>query len=374
MRREDDDPDHDLVRADAPLDAPGPEALARLIDQSNREQAASRAQARELIKALEGVQRSPEYLGEALHAERRKSRGLLALLLLGPIAAAVGAWYVLRHVDDVKLDVERRVDRLAADEAAARADESSKREDARTAQLAADVEALRRDLQSSREALAAERKHVADRENALATAETKTDNARMELVALESEVKSARSRAHAEEQRAGLLETKLKDAQSALTAKPPPIQPTFVAPTVAATSSPPVAETKSVEQTPPSAPAPTDPSAAEKARAVTNALLKDSGELVRYEFTAIRAVSGKSLLDVVVVGADAQGAVVRTIQAGRAEIVVDSISRSVVLRFYDGKLLIGGKQAPFFDGTYGLVVRGEPAKWKAAALSFVKTD
>ena len=60
--------------------------------------------------------------------------------------------------------------------------------------------------------------------------------------------------------------------------------------------------------------------------------------------------------------------------AGRAEIVVDSVSRCVVLRFYDGKLLIGGKSAPFFDGTYGLVVRGDPAKWRAAALSFVKSE
>jgi len=149
-REEEDDDELEIVRAAASIEPAGPEALARLIEQSNREQAAGRAQARELIKALEGVQRSQEYLGEALHAERRKSRALLALLVAGPIVAVVGAWYVLGRVDDAKLDVERRVDRIAADDTAARAADASKRDDERAAQLAADVDALRKDLASSR--------------------------------------------------------------------------------------------------------------------------------------------------------------------------------------------------------------------------------
>jgi hypothetical protein len=383
---EDDDAEHDLIRAEAPIEFAGPEALARIVDQSNREQAASRAQARELIKALEGVQRSQEYLGEALRDERKKSRGLLVLLLVGPLVAAAGVWYVLRHVDDVKSEVDRRVDRLHADEEAARAEDVAKLRDGREAQIAADVESLRRDLDGARESLAAERKHVVDREAALVAAETRTEDAKTEIVALQTEVKSARARERTEEQRASLLEGKLRDAQSALTAKAEAPQAAAPVPTPTAASSSPTATTPLVA---PVAPAETaaskaaaaaaqqpaaDPGAAEKARATLNALLKESGDAVRYEFSAVRAVAGRSLLDVVVVGTDDQGAVIRSIQAGRAEIVVDATSKSVVLRFYDGRLLIGGKSAPFFDGTYGLVVRGDAAKWKAAALSFVKSD
>jgi hypothetical protein len=390
---QDDDADHDLVRAEAPMELAGPEALARIIDQSNREQAASRAQARELIKTLEGVQRSQEYLGEALRDERKKSRGLFVLLLLGPAVAAAGAWYVLRHVDDAKSDVERRVERLAADAQTARAEDAAKLQDGRAAQLAADVDALRRDLDGARESLAAERKHVVDREAALVAADTRSESAKTEIVALESEVKSARARQRTEEQRAELLESKLRAAQADLTAKAaaPPTAATAAPPTSAVPpDSPPTTSTSSltapvvVSQAPvaaaeakaavAAAPPVADPAAADKARAALNALLKESGDAVRYEFSVVRAVAGRSLLDVVVVGADDQGNVMRSIQAGRAEIVVDSVSKSVVLRFYDGKLLIGTKSAPFFDGTYGLVVRGDPAKWRAAALSFVKSE
>ncbi len=371
-----DDDEHELIRADAPIDASGPEALARIIEQSNREQAASRAQARELVKTLEGVRRSQEYLGEALREERKKSRGMLVLLVLAPLVAVAGAWYVLRHVDDAKSDLERRVEQMAADAQAARADDASKRQDERSTQLASDVDALRRDLDSSREALAAERKQVAEREAALAAADNRGESAKMELGALQSEVRSARATAHAEEQRAAALERQLQDAQKALAAKPvaPPSPPPPTSAPASSSAAPaaapsPVAAKPATTQQPEG-----DPVAAEKAKSVLNALLKESGDAVRYEFTSIGGVAGRSLVGVVAVGTDDQGAVVRTIQAGRAEIAVDADSKSVVLRFFDGNLLIGGKSAPFFDGRYGLVVRGDPAKWKAAASAFVKSD
>jgi len=384
---DDDDDGHDLVRADAPIELAGPDALARIVDQSNREQAASRAQARELIKALEGVQQSQEYLGEALRDERKKSRALGVVLLLAPVVAAAGAWYVVRHVDDAKSDVERRMERLAADEKSARTADIAKLEDGRAAQLAADVDALRRDLDGARESLAAERKHVVDREAALVAADTRSEGAKTEIVALQSEVKSARVRQRTEEQRAAILEGKLKDAQAELVAKTaaPPVPPPQAAPSPTSSPSAAPAAASAAANPAPTASAEiqaaaatpavaADPAAAAKARSALNALLQEAGDVVRYEFSAVRAVAGRSLVDVVVVGTDDQGRVMRSIQAGRAEIVVDSVSKCVVLRFYDGKLLIGGKSAPFFDGTYGLVVRGDPAKWKAAALSFVKND
>lgn len=382
-RPEDHEEEHELIRPDAPGALAGPEALARILEQSNREQAASRAQARELVRALEGVQRSQEFLGEALREERKKSRGFLVLLVLGPALAVAGAWYVLRHVDDAKSDVERRIVRMAADEEAARAEDFAKLSDTRAAQLSGDVESLRRDLDASREALAAERRHVAEREAALAAAETRTESARTEISALEVEVKTARARQRTEEQRATALEGRLREAQAeakAAAQREPPPPPPVAAAAPAAPAAPSVGESKPAAETRPASPPPPpaqptgDPSAAANARLVLNSLLKDSGDAVRYEFSAIRAVSGGALLDVVAVGTDERGNVIRSIQAGRAEIVVDSTSRSVVLRFYDGKLLIGGKSAPFFDGTYGLVVRGDPAKWRAAALSFVKSE
>src|SRR5689334_15931822 len=118
---DDDEPAREIVRADGPTgDVGGAAALARVIDQSNREAAASRAQARELIKALEGVQRSQEYLGVALREERAKSRWLAALVLIAPLVAVAGGWYAWRHVDDVRSDLDGRIARLAEDEQAAR--------------------------------------------------------------------------------------------------------------------------------------------------------------------------------------------------------------------------------------------------------------
>src|SRR6185436_6116758 len=99
---DDDDPAREIVRAGAPTGDVGAAALARVIDQQNREAAAGRAQARELIKALEGVQRSQEFLGVALREERARSRWLTALLVAAPLVAGVGAWFVWRRVDSVR--------------------------------------------------------------------------------------------------------------------------------------------------------------------------------------------------------------------------------------------------------------------------------
>ena len=73
-------------------------------------------------------------------------------------------------------------------------------------------------------------------------------------------------------------------------------------------------------------------------------------------------------------GSDRSGETLRTIEAKRAEITVDAATSSVVLRFLDGHLEVGRLRAPFFDGSYGLVLQGDPARWRASGLATVKGD
>jgi hypothetical protein len=360
---DDEDEPRELLRA-PPAELAGADAVARLLEQSNREAAAGRAQARELVKALEGVQRSQEYLGTALLAEKRRSRLLIALLVLAPIGAAAGAWLL---VDALRADVGR-VEQLVGDERAARVADAAKFRDTRAAELASDIDALRRDLDASREALADERSRLADREKALAAAESRGESAKAEVGLLGQEIIAVRARANAEQGRAVQLEEKLTAAQAALAARTaaaaaPPPEPESAPPAVAASEAAAKPETPAAPQSPEAA------ADADQTRAALNVLLEQSGDAVRYRFESIESVAGRALRGVLVVGADADGTVLRSIQAKRAEISVDPATASVVLRFFDGKLIVGGKQAPFFDGTYGLVVRGDAAKWKASGLA-----
>ena len=104
---EDDDARELLAPRAVGADSPGAAALGHLLEQSNREAAANRAQARDLIKALENVQRSQEYLGTALLDERRKSRWLVIAFVAGPLIAAACVWLVWSRVDDMRADYER---------------------------------------------------------------------------------------------------------------------------------------------------------------------------------------------------------------------------------------------------------------------------
>jgi hypothetical protein len=374
--RSDDDEPRELVRADPPAELSGPEAIAHLLDQSNREAAANRAQARELIKALEGVQRSQEYMGTALQEERARSKGLMALVILAPIVAAAGAWYVWRHVDDTRSEMDARLAQIAADAKTARAEDAANESDARATQVAADLEAVRRDLEASRGDLAAERKHLAEREAALTSAQNRADGAHTEIDALEFEVKSAKSKTGAAEARGAILETRIHQLQTELDAaktKAAAPAPAAAAPATATSAVPSPSEAPTpVVKAAPSPPSAADVAAAEKARVVLNTLLGESGDAVRYQFTAVGGLGPRSLTGVKVVGTDDKGAVIRTIQAARAEVVCDEASGTVVIRFFDGKLLVGLIEAPFFDGTYGLIVRGDPKKWRSSGLDCVK--
>lgn len=379
-RADDLDEPQGIVPAGRASGLSGPEAVAHLLDQSNREAAANRAQARELIKALDGVQRSQEYLGTALREERRRSRWLVALLCLAPIAVGVAVWWMAGRVDDVRSDLHGRLARLALDEQAARSELATRLDDARLAQLDGDLGALRHDLDSAREALAAERLQVADREKALAAVETKADGARTEIGALEWEVKSAKAKASAQQARADLLEKRIKDMQAELDSrlKAPVPQPVGEAapPSSAAAATPAGAAPEAVPAAKPVAekPSPADTAAAEKARTLLNALLQETGEAVRYEFVSIGSAGGGSLHDVRVVGTDDRGNVARTVLATRAEVVVERATGSIVLRFYEGRLILGAVEAPFFGGTYGLIVRGDAAKWRGSGLDCVKSN
>ena len=386
---DDDDDARDLVRAEVPAATTGPEALAHLLSQSNREAAANRAQARELIKALEGVQRSQEYLGTALREERAKSRWLLVLLLVAPLAVAAAVWQVAGRMDDVKTDLSDRLARFAADAETSRANDVTKFHDTRVTELAADLDSLHRDLNSSRDALAAERKHVAERETALASAENRTDGARTEIGALEFEVRAAKSKAGAEQARATALENRIRELESQLDARtkasalpakaptasagtaPSAFGPDAARPVVAAPSAAPAPS--SAASTPVNAVRPAgDAAAIEKTRAMLNTLLDQSADTVRYRIAVLGGLDGKSLTGVTLVGSDQAGSVVRTIHADRAEITVDPASGSVVIHCFGGKLVVGAIEAPFYGGSYGLVVRGDAAKWMKSGLDFVK--
>jgi hypothetical protein len=72
-----------------------------------------------------------------------------------------------------------------------------------------------------------------------------------------------------------------------------------------------------------------------------------------------------------VVGRDANGRVLRTVEADHLEISVLA-DGGVRLRFTDGHLLVGDRRAPFFDGAYTLALGGSAEPWRNAGLSCVK--
>lgn len=367
---------HDLVRARIPAGAAGPETLAHLLAQSHHEAAANRAQARELIRALEGVQRSQEYLGAALREERSRSRRLVLLLLAAPLVAGAAVWWVTRRVEEVRGDVESRLATVEAGGRAERATLLAGMKDARLEEIHGDLARLREDLASSRDALASERARVADREQALAAADSRTDSARMEVGALEFELKSAKSRAAAERARADHLETRIRaleeEARSRKegAAEGAPASPKAVPDSGSALGA--VAPAAKAPAPPPSEPA-ADAAEVERNRSLLNALLRESKDAVRYEFAFVGGLSGRTLRDVHVVGTDAEGRVVRAIRAARAEVTADGRSGSVVLRFFEGKLHVGSVEAPFYDDTYGLVVRGDAQRWSKSGLACLDT-
>lgn len=377
-----DDDAHELVHAGPLRPMEGPEAVAHLLAQSNRESAANRAQARELIKALQGVQKSQEYLGVALREERRRSRWLLAVVVLAPLAAGAAVWWMAARVDDVRSDVSDRIAKLASEEQAARSDAAQGLRDARIEQLTSDLSGLRGDLDASRDALLEQQKHVAERETALTVAEGRTDSARTEIGALEFEVKAARSKANAEQQRSAQLENRIKELQAELDARkkaPAPPAPVETARPAAApegdkAAAPALANATAAAKPPPAQAPASDAAETENIRRALNALLRDADDVVRYQIHALGGAAGRTLSGLRVVGTDERGAVVRTIQAARAEITVDTSTGTIVMRFLDGKLILGAVEAPFFDGNYGVVVRGDAKKWKSAGLTCVGTQ
>jgi cytoskeletal protein RodZ len=374
----------DLARSAAggvPAEIAAQGALAHLIEQSNREAAANRAQAREMVRALEGVQKSHEYLGTALRREQRRSRWLLASLALAPVAVVAVGWLVWRQVDAWRAEMDGRLADLTASQSAARAADTERRANVRTAEIESDLVALRNDLAVSREAIDSDRRALAEREQALAAANARGEGARSEIAGLESQVRAKEAKANAEAARAAAMERRVEELEEELAARTRPAPPPLAAAAPPAgppgeagdpTAPPPSAAVTAAAAAPPTPAAPAE--AVERTRAVLNDLLGRSTDPVRYRVESLGGLAGRTLLDVRVVGSDAGGEVLRSIEARRADVTVDPATSSVVLRFLDGHLEVGRLRAPFFDGTYGLVLQGDAARWRASGLATVKGD
>ncbi len=354
-------------------------ALAHLLDQGRREATANRAQARELIKALEGVQRSQEYLGTELRDERRRGRWLLAALAVAPVLCGGVVWAVWARVDDLRAAAARETAELRASLASAAAAHAESISRLRDESTARDLDGVRSELDATRQTLTDERRIAAEREKALLASIEREEASRRRVDLVEYEARAAHAKARAESARAAALEDELTAAQrreaAAVTAPAAPASPWPSPSRDAATprAAPDGGAAPERSDAPQATPAPTgtpvtDPAALGAVRERLNELLAKSGGSVRYDVDALGGLDGRTLLDVRVVGRSEGGAVLRTIEAKSASIAVDRAAGAVVVRFHDGRLVLGGRSAPFFDGSYGLVLDADAAAWRASGL------
>jgi hypothetical protein len=394
--------------------------LATVLDQQNRESSANRAQARELVRAVEGLAKAHEYLGKELAAERGRSRLLWAAVLAVPLVVAgllvwsgkSGDEELARLRDDVARDIQDVRDKDAAREkeaarTAAQAAATRSEFEGRLEQASKDADSLRTDLDAARSELAGERRTREAKETEQAARIADADRERSELTALRAEAGALREIAGAERARAddlarafaaaakanreaeGGVKTASPPATADADAPPPPAKPRDEAlppregegrrpeapgpgaagegaraPGSAASSAPEARD----------APADTavrDPGDLERIRTKINGLLEGATGAARYLVETLSGVTGTDLLGVRVVGRDANGRVLRTVEADHLEISVLA-DGGVRLRFTDGHLLVGDRRAPFFDGAYTLALGGSAEPWRNAGLSCVK--
>lgn len=407
------DPEHDpALQPPAPLEpaelATDPRrlgaVLAAVLDQQNRDAAANRAQARELIRAVEGLSKSHEFLGMELREERRRSRALLAALVVVPLAViAAGAflastvWTTDDRLEALRSSVEKDVQDLRSRsdserEAAARADY-----EARLAASATDTSALRTDLEAARAALGDERRRREAHEREVAARLAAAERDRADLTGVRAELSSLREVAGAQKARADEMTRLLADVarsatpgtdagtarrpgSSVVTGSEVPIGPR-VPPDVAEGGAgpaapapptrPPAASGAEPSLAPPPDPASRDPVDLARVRTKLNSLLDGLTGATRYEVESLAGVSGTDLLGVRVVGKDADGNALRTVEAGRAEITVAE-GGGIRFRFTEGRLLIAGRTAPFFDGAYTIALDGAAQPWRDSGLSCVR--
>lgn len=343
-------------------------ALGAVLERQAEEAAASRAHLRELIRAVDGLAQSHEYLGTALRVERRRSRLLVAALGVLPVVLGAAAYLVWsesretdRRLDDLQASLATEV-RAAGERHAAEREAAIRREfEDRVARLEDDAATARADLDASRRALGDERTDRSARERDAAERLARAERELSELAGYRAEVRSLRDALGAERARADSLAKSL-----APLARPPETAPV---------------ETPPKSPVPPALPGRSESAAAKAAtrtpedlarvRDLLNGLLDGATGAARYRLEDLAGVSGFELLGLRVVGRDESGRVLRTIEAPRAEISVEP-SGAVRWRFAEGHLVVGGRRAPFFDGTYTLTLESRFESWRDSGLTCVR--
>jgi hypothetical protein len=382
---EDDADDASLVHADAGGEA----SLVEMVRQQQRDASASRAQARELIRTLGELRDAQEFLGTELRRERRRGRWFGVLLALAPLAAAALVWAVWLRVDSVRAEQEAEIDGLRevrTDEhvRALRAAQSEttraleQRVEGAREQLGdtrADLAASRRDAGESAAARERDRTAAGQREQRWIDRIAELERVNGELPGLRAQVEILRDRSGAQAARADGLERELRNLERERAAPPVPVAVT-----------PPIVGTHPARPQP----AASEPRKAEKpARpAVEPGALRDATELGRirkildellllspgkdhFSVARLGGISGRDLLELSVVGKDANGTVTRTIVAPRARISIDVAKSTVLLEFLDGELVRGPYRAPFFQGRYALLLDTDTAVWRRSGLTCV---
>lgn len=391
-------------------------ALASVLEQQALDAAATRAHARELVRAVEGLAKSHEFLGLELRAERRRTRRLLAAVWVAPLLLALGGWALWARIDAadervvaLRTSLEQDVTTLRDRRSAEREAEIRREFEERVVRLEEEATAAREDLERSRRALGEERTDRDARERTAAERLARAERELAELTALRAESRSLRDVLGVERARADALARALADAARpvATTAAPPtppatdgrrldPVGPeeAAAAPAVpggrasespsAAVGEAPVALPPAPPAAPPEAspvadrPSPPAPTTAsqnaqdlERIRGALNSLLEAAAGGARYSIEGLEGVAGTDLRGVRVVGRDATGRTLRTVEAPSATISV-AADGAVQWRFTDGHLVIGGRRAPFFDGVYTISLEGRFAAWRDSGLTCIR--
>jgi len=412
----------DLLPAEAAAAAPvvGQEgaALAHWLEQTHRDAAANRAQARELVHTLQQVRDSHEYVGKALRDEQGRNRRLTAALLVAPVLAGLLVWGVWSQFDALRSDLSDRVSEVAAGQAdlqrsqdGLRLSEAADAQKTRAEALESELDRVRDDLDGVRsdharrdETRAVESAALQVRLGELAEESAAAEGLRAQLNAMRSRTGVEAARTAELENEVRRLERELGAVQAGggetgtgATVAPTPAGPATVPGSGAAvppTTSP--ADTRTgatqpatTEAAAPNAaneteeaadpPADPDPGAGAvrrpedlaRIKRELNRLLGLSAEKVGYRVDMVGGVRGETLLDVRISGVDDNGRVIRTLQAPTATVSVRADEQDILIDLRDGFLELAGRRAPFFDGRYAIVIQSNVRPWQTSGLTCV---
>ena len=352
-------------------------ALAAALERQAEDAAVARAHLRELIRAVDGLAQTQEYLGVALRGERRRNRLLLACAVLVPLvlgAAAWGLWQEFRasdrRIDEVRTALDAELRTVRERHAGERESALRAAYEERVARLEEDASTARTDLDAARRTLGDERTDRAAREKDATERLARAERELAELAAYRAEVRTLRDALGAERSRSDTLTKALAERPPS-----PPPPPSESAATATEATAPAANGAPRSPAVPPVSPsrraASTAPEDLARIRDLLNGLLDGATGAARYRVETLGGVSGYELHDLRVVGRDTDGEVLRTIEASRAEIVV-AASGAVRWRFRDGHLVVGERRAPFFDGSYALSLESRFEAWRDSGLTCVR--